>query len=155
MGVPARRGPPGARGRALVSVTEPADPLEHPYVAVAVVTSRVGVLIGRRRDGNPPWTFPGGKIEAGESPVDAAVRETLEETGLQVRATGVSGSRVHPVTGVRMVYVAAELMGEPGVMAAGSGELAEVRWGGLAEAEELMEGMSEEVRQHLALALGD
>ena len=50
-------------------------------VAAAVVTSGLGVLVGRRRDGNPPWMFPGGKIEPGESPEDAAVREALERPG--------------------------------------------------------------------------
>ncbi|MGH9205427.1 MAG: hypothetical protein ACRD1G_02535 [Acidimicrobiales bacterium] len=40
------------------------------------------------------------------------MRETLGETGLRVRATGMIGSRVHPVVGVPMVYVAAELVGE-------------------------------------------
>ena len=95
-------------------------------MAVAIVTSGLGVLVGRRRDGNPPWTFPRGKIEPGESPEDAAVRETLEETGSRIRATGVIGSRVHPQTGVRIVYVAATAVGEPNVTAGRSGELAEV-----------------------------
>lgn len=31
------------------------------------------------------WVLPGGAIERGESPEEAAVREVLEETGLQVR----------------------------------------------------------------------
>jgi 8-oxo-dGTP diphosphatase len=93
-------------------VTEPSNATRHPAVAVAIVTSRLSVLIGRRRDGNPPWTFPGGKIEPGESPEDAAVRETLEETGLQVPATGVIGSRAHPQTGIRIVYLAAVLASE-------------------------------------------
>jgi 8-oxo-dGTP diphosphatase len=79
-------------------------------VVVAVVTSPLGVLVGRRRDGNPPWVFLGGKIEPGESPEDTAVRETLEETGLRVRATAVIGSRVCPATGVRIAYVAAALL---------------------------------------------
>jgi 8-oxo-dGTP pyrophosphatase MutT (NUDIX family) len=54
-------------------------------VVAAIVTSRLGVLVGRRRDGEPPWTFPAGKVEAAENPDDAAVREALEETGLRIR----------------------------------------------------------------------
>ena len=86
-------------------VTGPAS--ARPVVAVAVVISDLGVLVGRRRDGNPPWTFPGGKIVPGKSPEEAAVRETPEETGLRVCATGVIGSRVHPLPGVPVAYVAA------------------------------------------------
>jgi 8-oxo-dGTP pyrophosphatase MutT (NUDIX family) len=54
-----------------------------PMLALAVVTGPVGVLVGRRRDGVPPWVFPGGKVEVGESAAQAAVRECLE-TGLEV-----------------------------------------------------------------------
>ena len=32
------------------------------------------------------WTLPGGGLEAGETPAEAAVREVCEETGLAVRA---------------------------------------------------------------------
>jgi 8-oxo-dGTP diphosphatase len=62
-------------------------------VAVAVVIrhSRGGrplFLVGRRDvaavDGPGLDEFPGGKIEAGESPADAAARECQEETGLRV-----------------------------------------------------------------------
>jgi hypothetical protein len=66
----------------------------------------------------------------------------------------VIGSRLHPVTAVAMVYVAAELAGEPGVMADGSGELAEIRWAGLAEARELMDTMAEAVHRYLKQVLG-
>ncbi len=114
-------------------------------VAVAIVTSRLGVLVGRRPGGNPLWTFLGGKVESGDSPEDAAVRETLEETGLGIRATGIVGNRVHPMTGVLMVYAAAEPAAEPDVVADGSGELAEARWVSLAAAEALMEQMSGDV----------
>ena len=31
------------------------------------------------------WSVPGGHVEPGESPAEAAVRETFEETGLRVR----------------------------------------------------------------------
>ena len=30
------------------------------------------------------WGFPGGKIEKGETPQEAAIRETMEETSLQI-----------------------------------------------------------------------
>ena len=37
------------------------------------------------------WLPPGGHIEAGELPDDAAVREVLEETGVRVRLVGEAG----------------------------------------------------------------
>ena len=59
-----------------------------PKVAVAVVTGRDGkVLLGRRNHEpkNGLWTFPSGYVNAGEALEDAAYRETLEETGMEVR----------------------------------------------------------------------
>ena len=53
-------------------------------VVAAIVTSRLGVLVGRRHDGKPPWTFIAGEVEPGERPEDAAIREVKEETGLRI-----------------------------------------------------------------------
>ena len=48
------------------------------FVAAALIVRDGEVLIGQRRPISPwrsLWEFPGGKIEAGESPEQALVRE--------------------------------------------------------------------------------
>ena len=50
---------------------------------VLVEDGRVS-LIERYRDGKHYFVFPGGGMDAGESPQEAAVREMEEETGLRV-----------------------------------------------------------------------
>jgi 8-oxo-dGTP diphosphatase len=88
-------------------------PTEKPPVAVAIIVAQGKVLMARRRasEGEISWVFPGGAIEAGESPEDAAVREVDEETGLKVEAVKTLGARVHPKSGVPMHYVAVRLVG--------------------------------------------
>jgi 8-oxo-dGTP pyrophosphatase MutT (NUDIX family) len=144
-----------ARNRAVAieeedSVTEPSTTPEPRPVVAAIVTSQAGVLIARRNDGKPPWTFIAGEIEPGESPADAAVREVKEETGLRIRSGGVIGRRVHPRTGRTMVYMAARPTHGTSAFVGDTEELAEVRWVSPAEADELMSGqIFEPVRQHL------
>ena len=81
-------------------------------VAVAVIADCGRVLLVRRRavDGAPPWVLPGGKIEPGEGPGEAAAREVLEETGLTVRAVRILGQRVHPDTETHLTYVACDVL---------------------------------------------
>jgi 8-oxo-dGTP diphosphatase len=60
-------------------------------IAVAVVEHAGRFLVGQRPEGVPLaglWEFPGGKVQPGETPQQAAVRECLEETGLVVEVTG-------------------------------------------------------------------
>jgi 8-oxo-dGTP diphosphatase len=55
-------------------------------VAVALVDSDGRVLIAQRPEGKSMaglWEFPGGKVEAGEKPEDALIRELHEELGIE------------------------------------------------------------------------
>jgi ADP-ribose pyrophosphatase YjhB (NUDIX family) len=66
---------------------------EVPCVGAVVHDARGRLLLVRR--GHAPsaglWSVPGGRVEAGESEVEAVVRETAEETGLRVRPERVLG----------------------------------------------------------------
>jgi 8-oxo-dGTP pyrophosphatase MutT (NUDIX family) len=64
--------------------------LQLPSVSVALRDSDGRVLLARHSEGGV-WLLPGGAIEPGEVPADAAVREMFEETGLLVRLTGLVG----------------------------------------------------------------
>jgi DNA-binding transcriptional regulator YhcF (GntR family)/8-oxo-dGTP pyrophosphatase MutT (NUDIX family) len=135
---------------------EPSTRPEPVPIVAAIVTSQLGVLVARRNDGKPPWTFIAGEIEPGESPADAAVREVKEETGLRIRSGRVIGRRVHPQTGRTMVYMAARPTHGTDAFVGDAQELAEVRWVTLAQADELMGGtIHEPVRNHLKKALND
>ncbi len=57
-------------------------------VACALVDVDRRVLLARRPQGKPMaglWEFPGGKIEAGESPEAAIIRELQEELGIETK----------------------------------------------------------------------
>ncbi|HVM21042.1 MAG TPA: NUDIX domain-containing protein [Egibacteraceae bacterium] len=61
----------------------------------AIVMGPRGTLLHRHKRLGL-WLQPGGHIEPGEAPADAAVRETLEETGIVAR---------HPEDGPALVHV--------------------------------------------------
>ena len=86
-----------------------------------VVVSRAGRVL-LVRDVDPKFSMPGGGIEPGESPADAAVRELFEETGL--RATRTEGLFVFE-TGIHRHHVF--LVEAEGDVKMGH-EISEFRW---------------------------
>jgi 8-oxo-dGTP diphosphatase len=89
---------------------------DEPVIAGAVIARDDHVLLIRRAapENGLVWQFPAGKVEQGEPPERAAAREALEEAGVTVVPAGVIGTRVHPGTGRRVVYVACRwVSGDP------------------------------------------
>jgi 8-oxo-dGTP pyrophosphatase MutT (NUDIX family) len=66
------------------------DLLLLPSAAVAIHDEAGRVLMGLHAD-KQIWVVPGGLIDPAETPSDAAVRETFEETGLLIEITSVLG----------------------------------------------------------------
>jgi ADP-ribose pyrophosphatase YjhB (NUDIX family) len=115
-----------------------------PGVASAVVDDRSRLLLLFHADSRR-WVLPGGAVEPDEHPADAVVRETREETGLEVRPDTVvavdggpghhrryrNGDEVSYVTTVfRCTPVGGRLVGD-------DHEALEVRWVPLDEVRDL------------------
>src|SRR6201997_466053 len=66
-----------------------------PATAVALFNSAGELLLLHRRD-NDKWTMPGGTLDFGESLTQCAIREVREETGLNIRITGLIGTYTDP-----------------------------------------------------------
>ena len=104
--------------------------------ANTVVVNDAGEILLIRRSDNGNWALPGGAIEMSESIADAAIRETFEETGIQVEVTGLLGVYSDPRHLIHftsndevrrefsVVVIARPVGGEPTL----SAESSEVRW---------------------------
>lgn len=84
------------RGGIVLAGYDPGTDPNPLQVACAVITRADGkILVARRSAGcrHPgEWEVPGGHIEPGETPIQAAVREVKEETGLDVAIISRSGA---------------------------------------------------------------
>lgn len=80
---------------------------DDPKVAVGVVATREGHILLTRRNHEPgmgKWSFPAGFADAYEDVVEAAARETFEETGVRVAVGPLLG--VFQAPGSRVVFLA-------------------------------------------------
>jgi 8-oxo-dGTP pyrophosphatase MutT (NUDIX family) len=132
----------GSRARFLAELDRLPDPFSRDADPVhvtgsAIVTGPRGtVLHWHKRIGG--WMQPGGHIDAGETPWDAALRETREETGLAVRHPDGGPLLLHldahqagPHVHLDLRYLLCSADDEP---APPPGESQQVRWFILAEA---------------------
>ena len=118
---------------------------ERPFVGVGVVILRGEEVLLIRR-GKPPrvghWSLPGGAQELGETVNEAALREVLEETGVEIEIIGlvdvVDSIRRDGDGQVEFHYTLVDLAAEWRSGEARSGSDADgVRWVPIAEIDDL------------------
>jgi 8-oxo-dGTP diphosphatase len=103
-----------------------------PSVVVCCIIKDGLLLLVRRkiREGTLEWAEPSGKIEPGETPEQAAIREVKEEVGLTVEVTQRLGDRVHPATGRHLIYLACRVAaGEAAILDCKA--ISQMEWCGL------------------------
>ncbi len=92
-----------------------------PKIAATCIVERQGAVLMIKRDnqvGFGLWSMPGGYVDRGEAVEDAAIREVKEETGLEVRLTGLLGLYSTADTTVVLAAYSAEVTG--GTLSPGS-----------------------------------
>lgn len=135
-----------------------------PELAVSAAIFRQDQVLVVRRAGAPAkglWTLPGGRVEVGETLVDALKREIVEETALTIDVIGLAGYReiiLPQAVGERgrhfviLPFAAHWIAGEPAL----NEELSDGRWMPVEAVASLptTEGLIDILRQaeHLAAA---
>lgn len=92
----------------------------YPHITVATVVHRDGkyLMVQEHTDNGEAFNQPAGHLEIGENLLQAAVRETLEETGWQVELSGVLGisqyrSPANNITYIRVSFSARAIVQVP------------------------------------------
>lgn len=98
--------------------------------AVCIIERPDGAVLLVRQAYRSRWGVPGGLLERGESPADAALREVREEVNLDVDLVGEPAAVVDPVPQrVDMVFRARPAAGaDLDAVGPSSPEITEVRW---------------------------
>lgn len=99
-------------------------------VAAALIERAGKTLICRRRPEQShggKWEFPGGKVEGGESPAEAARRELREELGIEAEIGPLAARYEYAYPGKKPILLVffrvTEFAGEPD-----GAHFAEIRW---------------------------
>ena len=109
---------------------------DRPYLAVSAAIIRDGRILIAQRARGPAlgvWTLPGGVVEAGETLIEALIREVHEETAITIEPVALAGHREVVVRAdggrvsrhfVILCFATRWIAGEPQL----NEELAEARW---------------------------
>jgi len=66
--------------------------LPHRQCAASLILDSAGrALLVQQNYGGRRWSAPGGVVDSGETPMQAAQREAQEEVGVEIRITGIVG----------------------------------------------------------------
>ncbi len=106
-----------------------------PTIDMTVIRDDEILLVKRAREPfNGSWVFPGGFIDYGETAEAAAVREVMEETGIEAEVVGILGVYSAPDRDprehhVNTVFIGRYISGE----AKGGDDAADAEWRKLSE----------------------
>lgn len=116
-----------------------------PVKVAAVAPMRGGMLLMGKRADNGKWCCPGGHMEPGESPHEAAVRELHEETGLSAPMLQHLDSKAVKDGKVHVHAFTTEVEGEPHNSNDPDEEFTEFKWvDPKAMPDEVMKGLHNE-----------
>ncbi|HEY3742952.1 MAG TPA: NUDIX hydrolase [Bryobacteraceae bacterium] len=107
-------------------------------MAAGGILERRGEILLVQRPRYQDWSLPKGKLDRGETPLQAALREVHEETGYRAKALGFAGAFGYEVKGAPKVvlYWLMKPMKQGPIL--DPGEVCELRWVSLRSAMRLM-----------------
>ncbi|MCT4612347.1 MAG: NUDIX hydrolase [Clostridia bacterium] len=124
--------------------------MESKKIVIGIVKNGEDVLIIKRakKEQDLIWGFPGGKIELGELPEEALVREVKEETNLDCRIFKSITKRAHPVHDIEILSYSLEVIsGEIKIL--NISEIEEVKWINKKDISKYLKNIDEKVMEEV------
>ncbi|MGZ6388240.1 MAG: NUDIX hydrolase [Ktedonobacterales bacterium] len=114
-------------------------------VFASIVDIHGRMLCVKQNTGSRKWTLPGGRMETGESPIEALIREVREETGYHVEIGDLIGVYSMPAKDNVVLSFVAHIVGRSPWQP--TGEIAEIGFFGR---DELPQQMRQRPRERIA-----